>query len=209
MPLFPENQSFKITLRTSYDFSDKYETFPTGTRYLPSPYPTVGLNYTTGIKGVLGSDVDYGLLSADASKSNINAGVLGQSSFYIGAGKFLNDNSLYYVDYKQFLGNQVFFYKSGINSFLLLNYYNFSTYKEYIEGHFEQNFSGFILNKIPLIRKLKLQEIFDANYLSTSSLKNYTELGIGVQYLNFRLIYGRSFNSGSNVNSALRLGVSF
>jgi len=209
VPLFPENQSFKITLRTSYDFSDKYETFPTGTRYLPSPYPTVGLNYTTGIKGVLGSDVDYGLLSADASKSNINAGVLGQSSFYIGAGKFLNDNSLYYVDYKQFLGNQVFFYKSGINSFLLLNYYNFSTYKEYIEGHFEQNFSGFILNKIPLIRKLKLQEIFDANYLSTSSLKNYTELGIGVQYLNFRLIYGRSFNSGSNVNSALRLGVSF
>jgi hypothetical protein len=209
VPLFPESQSFKITFRTSYDFSDKYETFPTGRRYLPSPYPTIGLNYTTGIKGVLGSDVDYGLLSADVSKAGINAGVLGQSSFYIGAGKFLNDNNLYYVDYKQFLGNQVLFYKSGINSFLLLNYYNFSTYKEYIEGHFEQNFSGFILNKIPLIRKLKLQEIFDANYLSTSSLKNYTELGFGIQYLNFRLIYGRSFNSGSNISSAIRLGVSF
>ena len=209
VPLFPESQSFKITFRTSYDFSDKYETFPTGRRYLPSPYPTIGLNYTTGIKGVLGSDVDYGLLSADVSKAGINAGVLGQSSFYIGAGKFLNDNNLYYVDYKQFLGNQVLFYKSGINSFLLLNYYNFSTYKEYIECHFEQNFSGFILNKIPLIRKLKLQEIFDANYLSTSSLKNYTELGFGIQYLNFRLIYGRSFNSGSNISSAIRLGVSF
>ncbi len=209
VPLFAENQSFKITFRTTYDFSDKYETFPTGRRYLPSPYPTIGLNYVKGINGVLGSDVDYDLLSADVSKSNINAGVLGQSSFYVGAGKFLNDNSLYYVDYKQFLGNQVLFYKSGINSFLLLNYYNFSTYKEYVEGHFEQNFSGFILNKIPLIRKLKLQEIFDANYLSTSSLKNYTELGFGVQYLNFRLMYGRSFNSGSNVNSAIRLGVSF
>ena len=209
VPLFSENQSFKITFRTSYDFSDKYETFPTGRRYLPSPYPTIGVNYTTGIKGILGSDVNYDLVSADVSKSGINAGVLGQSSFYVGAGKFLNNNNLYYVDYKQFLGNQVLFYKSGINSFLLLNYYNFSTYKEYIEGHFEQNFSGFILNKIPLIRKLKLQEIVDANYLSTSSLKNYTELGFGVQYLNFRLIYGRSFNSGSNINSAIRLGVSF
>ncbi|WP_461450278.1 DUF5686 and carboxypeptidase regulatory-like domain-containing protein [Mucilaginibacter sp.] len=209
IPLFPENQSFKITLRTSYDFSDKYETFPTGRRYLPSPYPTIGVNYITGIKGVLGSDVDYSLLSADISKSNINAGVLGQSSFYVGAGKFLNDNKLYYPDYQQFAGNQVLFYKSGISSFLLLNYYTFSTYKEYIEGHFEQNFSGFILNKIPLIRKLKLQEIVDANYLSTSSLKNYTELGFGVQYLNFRLMYGKSFNSGSNVNSAVRLGVSF
>jgi len=209
VPLFSENQSFRITLRTSYDFSDKYETFPAGRRYLPSPYPTIGLNYTEGIKGVLGSDVDYSLLSADVSKSGISAGVLGQSSFYVGAGKFLNDKSLYYPDYQQFAGNQVLFYKSGVSSFLLLNYYTFSTYKEYIEGHFEQNFSGFILNKIPLIRKLKLQEIFDANYLSTSSLKNYTELGFGVQYLNFRLMYGKSFNSGSNVNSALRLGVSF
>jgi len=209
VPLFPESQSFKITFRTSYDFSDQYETFPTGRRYLPSPYPTIGLNYTKGIKGVLGSDVDYDLLSADIAKSGISAGVLGHSSFYVGAGKFLNDNSLFYPDYKQFSGNQVLFYKTGINSFLLLNYYNFSTYKEYIEGHFEQNFSGFILNKIPLIRKLKLQEIFDANYLSTSSLKNYTELGFGVQYLNFRLIYGRSFNSGSNINDAVRLGVDF
>jgi hypothetical protein len=90
-----------------------------------------------------------------------------------------------------------------------LNYYNFSTYTEYIEGHLEHNFSGFILNKIPLIRKLKLQEIIDVNYLTTPTIKNYTELGAGIQYLNFRLMYGRSFNSGNNVTSAIRLGLSF
>jgi len=209
VPLFPENQSFKITLRTTYDFSDKYETYPTGRRYPPSPYPTVGLSYTEGIKGVLGSDVDYSRISADVSKSNIYTGVLGYTSFYIGAGKFLNTNSLFYPDFKQFAGNEVLFYKSGINSFLLLNYYTFSTYTQYIEGHYEQNFSGFFLNKIPLIRKLKLQEILDVNYLSTPTIKNYTELGVGIQYLNFRLVYGKSYNSGSNTNSAIRLGVSF
>jgi len=208
-PLFPENQSFKITLRTTYDFSDKYETFPTGRRYLPSPYPTVGLSYVQGISGVFGSDVDYSLLSADVSKNNIPAGIFGNTSFYIGAGKFLNSSNLYYPDYKQFAGNEILFYKNGINSFLLLNYYAFSTKSQYLEGHLEQNFSGFILNKIPLIRKLKLQEIVDINYLSTPQLKNYTELGIGVQYLNFRLMYGTSFNSGSNLTSAIRLGVSF
>ena len=99
--------------------------------------------------------------------------------------------------------------QGGINSFLLLNYYNFSAYTKYIEGHLEQNFSGFILNKIPLIRKLKLQEIIDINYLSTPAIKNYTELGAGIQYLNFRLMYGRSYNSGSNTNSAIRLGIGF
>jgi hypothetical protein len=209
VPLFPGNQSFKITLRATYDFSDKYETFPSGRRYLPSPYPTIGISYTKGINGLLGSDVDYDLLSADVSKTNINAGIFGFTSFYLGAGKFLNNDKLYYPDYQQFLGNQVLFYNNSVNSFLLLNYYNFSTYTEFVQGHFEQNFSGFFLNKIPLLRKLRLQEIVDVNYLSTTSLKNYTELGFGVQYLGFRLMYGRSFNNGSNTNSALRLGLSF
>ena len=209
VPLFPQNQSFKINFRTTYDFSDKYETFPSGRRYLPSPYPTIGLNYEQGINNVLGSDVDYDKLSADISKSDISMGVFGRTSFYIGAGKFLNNDKLFYPDYQQFSGNEVLFANGGINSFLLLNYYNFSTYTQYIEAHLEHNFSGFILNKIPLIRKLKLQEIVDVNYLSTPTLKNYTELGFGLQYLNFRIMYGTSFNSGSKTNSAIRLGVSF
>jgi hypothetical protein len=209
VPLFAENQSFKIILRTTYDFSDKYETYPNGKRYLPSPYPTIGFNYTKGVKNLLGSDVDYDLVSADISKSDIGMGVLGRTSFFIGAGKFLNNNSLFYPDYKQFAGNEVLFYKGGITSFLLLNYYTFSNRTQYIEGHLEHNFSGFILNKIPLIRKLKLQEILDVNYLSTPELKNYAELGFGLQYLNFRLMYGTSFNSGSKVNSAFRIGLGF
>lgn len=208
-PLFPENQSFKVTLRTTYDFSNKYETYPFGKRYLPSDYPTIGLTFTKGIKNILGSDVDYDLLSADISKKDISMGVYGRTSFFIGAGKFLNANNLYFPDYKQFSGNQVLFYQNNSNSFLLLDYYRFSTYTEYIEGHIEHNFSGFITNKIPGIRKLKLQEIVDLNYLTTPELHNYYELGFGLQYLNFRVMYGTSFNNSSDVKNGVRLGVSF
>ncbi len=208
-PLFPENQSFKITLRTTYDFSNKYETYPFGRRYIPSDYPTIGLTFTKGFKNLLGSDIDYDLLEADISKQDINLGLYGRTSFFIGAGKFLNANKLYYTDFKQFAGNQVLLYKSGLNSFLLLDYYRFSTPDQYLEGHLEHNFSGFITNKIPLIRKLKLQEIVDINYLITPQLKNYTELGVGVQYLAFRLMYGTSFNSGSNIRNGVRIGLSF
>jgi len=136
-------------------------------------------------------------------------GFYGKTSFFIGTGKFLNANKLYFPDYKHFDGNQLLAYTPGINRFLLLDYYNFSTPDKYAEGHLEHNFMGFITNKIPLIRKLKLQEIVDVNYLYTPTLKNYTELGFGLQYLNIRLMYGKSFNSGSNTNSAIRLGVSF
>lgn len=209
VPLFPDNNSFKIGLRTTYNFSNKYETYPAGRRYVPSKYPTIGFTLTKGIKNVLGSDVDYTQISADISKSNISMGVYGKTSFYVSAGKFLSDNSLFYTDYHHFNGNQVLLYKGGLNSFLLLDYYRFSTQKEYLEGHLEHNFSGFITNKLPLIRKLKLQEILNVNYLSTPDLKNYFEVGVGLQYFSIRVMYGRSFNSATNAGSAFRVGINF
>ncbi|MDN3582186.1 DUF5686 and carboxypeptidase regulatory-like domain-containing protein [Mucilaginibacter flavus] len=207
-PLFPENQSFKISFRASYDFSNRYETYPFGRRYLPSKYPTIGVSYTKGISGILGSDVSYDQLSADISKSDIDLGFYGQTSFFIGAGKFLNANKIYYPDYKQFDGNQLLVYKPTFNRFLLLDYYNFSTPDKYLEGHLEHNFSGFITNKIPFIRDLKLKEIIDLNYLYTPVLKNYTELGFGLQRGPVRVMYGVSYNSGSNIRNAVRVGIS-
>jgi len=207
--LFPDNRSFKVTLRTSYDFSNKYETYPTGRHYLPSPYPTIGVNYTRGVKGVLGSDVDYDRISADIGQSDLSLGVYGKTSFYLSAGKFINSKSVYFPDFTHFHGNEALFYRSDPNSFLLLDYYAYSTKGDYLEAHLEHNFSGFIMNKIPGLRKLKLQEIVHVNYLTTPNLHNYYELGAGVKYLNLRVLYGESHNSGSNVHSAIRVSLNF
>lgn len=207
--LFPENQSLKITLHTSYDFSDKYETRPNGRHYLPSKYPRIDLNFIQAFDGILGSDADYSLLSADITKNDMSLGMLGKTSFYIGAGKFLNTDNLYYIDYRHFAGNEIHFYTATPDKFLLLDYYTYSTPDKYVEGHFEQNFSGFFLNKLPLIRKLKLQEIADFNYLSTPAIHNYMELGLGIQYFGIRVMYARSFNSGNNLTQGLRIGVRF
>jgi len=208
-PLFERNQSFKINVRTSYNFSNKYVTYPTGRYYLPSKYPTLALSYTKGIKNVFGSDVDYDLLTTSISKEDISLGLLGNISFYVGAGKFLNNNKVYYTDYKHFLGNEIILYKRAINAFLMLDYYDASTANQYIEGHVEQNFGGILLSKVPLIRKFKLQELVELNYLNTPTFKNYTELGIGFKYLAFRVLYGWSFNSGTNSKSAFRVDIGF
>jgi hypothetical protein len=207
VPLFPENQSFKVTVRTSYDFSNKYSTYPNGRRYEPSKYPRVDLSFTHGFKNIFGSDVDYSLVAADVTKKDIPLGIFGSTSFYIGAGKFINANQLYFIDYRHFAGNQIAFAKGGLEKFLLLDYYDYSAPDQYFEGHVEQNFSGFFLNKIPLIRKLKLQEIVDLNFLATPKLPKYTELGLGVQYLGFRIMYAKSFNSGTNTVHAIRLAI--
>ncbi|TWR29346.1 carboxypeptidase-like regulatory domain-containing protein [Mucilaginibacter pallidiroseus] len=211
VPLFPDNQSFKISARTSYNFSNKYETYPSGRRYLPSDYPTIGLNFTKAVKNVFGSDVDYSLLSADIAKDDIPVGLYGKTSFYISAGKFLNKNNLYYTDYRHFSGNETFFYKAGTNKFLLLDLYQYSTGDKYLEAHVEHNFLGLLMGKLPGIRKLKLQEVVDVNYLSTPTLKNYTELGIGLQSpAGLRIMYGVSFNNaGGTTNRAVRLAFGF
>ncbi len=208
-PLFPENQSFKINIRTSYDFSRQYVTYPTGRFYLPSKYPRIELAYTKAIPAVFGSDADYDLLTGSISKADVVLGNYGRFSFFLGAGKFLRKNNLYYIDYKHFSGSQILFYQSNLNSFLLLDYYRYSTPDQYAEAHLEHNFGGLFLSRIPLLQKLKLQEIVNFNYLTSPQLKNYSELGVGVQYFAFRAMYGWSFNRMDNAKQAVRLSIAF
>ncbi|HYK76866.1 MAG TPA: DUF5686 and carboxypeptidase regulatory-like domain-containing protein [Daejeonella sp.] len=208
-PLFPQNQSFKLGWRATYEFSKEYATYPGRRVYMPSKYPRLGLTYTKGIPSVLSSDVDYDLLSFDISKSDIKLGMYGKTSFYASLGKFLNNRRIFYTDYKHFVGNQSLTYTPQMRSYLFLDYYQFSTADKYLEGHWEHNFSSFFLNKIPLIRKLKLQEIAGLNYLATPVLKNYYEVYGGLEYLSFRALYGFSYRDGKKMDSGFRISYGF
>lgn len=207
LPMFPENQAFKIQFRASYAFSNEYATYPTGRFYSPSKYPRLSINYSKGINGLLGSDVNYDLVSVDLAKSDIKSGLLGSSSFWLGAGKFLNSKSMYFVDYKHFRGNRLWSFSTESNNFIFLDYYKHSTPQSYFEAHLHHNFSGFLTNKIPYIRKLKLSEVIGFNYLSTPKMRNFTEGYAGLQYLNFRLVYGRSFVNGKGYDDGFRFGI--
>lgn len=209
VPLFPEHQSLKISAGLSYAFSNEYESHPSGKYYRSSKYPILNVNYTKGISGILGSDVNYDLLTFDLSKSDIKLGMFGKSSIWLGAGKFLNTRSLYYPDYKHFKGNKTLVYIPGMNSFLFLDYYVFSASDRYSEFHFEHNFSGFFMNKIPLLRKLKLTEIGGFNYLNTPSFKQYSEFYFGLKYLTIRVLFGTSFIEGKRIDRGFRIAYSF
>ena len=205
LPMFPENQALKLKFRASYAFSNDYSTYPSGKFYNPSKYPLLGINYERGVNGIFGSDVDYSRISVDLTKSDIKLGLFGQSAFWLGAGKFLSNNKLFFMDYKHFLGTQTLAYTPYINSFLYLDYYNFSTPDQYWEAHFEHNFSGFLLNKIPLLRKLKLNEIAGFNYLGTPAHKSYSEFYLGISFLNFRASYGWSYLNGKRNDFGFRI----
>ncbi len=209
LPLFPKNQAFKMSFRGTYDFSNKYATYPSGKIHQPSKYPLLGLNYLKGIKGIFGSDIDYDLLSADLTKSDIKLGMYGEFKFWVGAGKFLNDRTLYFPDYKHFDGNLSLSYIPTITNFLFLDFYKNSTADKFAEVHFEHNLSGFITNKLPLIRKLKLKEVVGFNYLATPGLKNYNEVYFGLEYLTIRVMYGMAHEGGVRVDKGVRIAYGF
>lgn len=208
-PLFEENQAFRMTAALSYDFGTKYETYPHRRVYLPSKWPTLSVNYTKGIPHVFASDVDYDLLTANLYKTRMGLGLYGHLSFSLTAGTFLNNRKLYYMDYRHFNGTRTFIGDQQLSTFLLLDYYQHSTTRDFVEAHGEYNLSTIITSKVPLLRKLKLQEIIGFHYLKTAEIPHYGEVHLGLQWQNLRVIYARSFGSESGMRGqdAIRIGL--
>lgn len=209
IPLFDENQSFKISLGAMYDFGTQYETYPHRRVYLPSKWPTLSVNYTKGIPGVFGGDTDYDLVTARLHKTEIGLGLYGRVSFDIRGGAFLNNKRLYYTDYGHFNGTKTLVSDQHLTTFLLLDYYLHSTAGNFVEGHGEYNLSTLLTSKVPLLRKLKLQEIIGVHYLHTSEMEYYAEAHVGLEWQRLRVMYARSFSSESGLRGkdAIRIGL--
>lgn len=115
-----------------------------------APVFTIGYNY--GGK-VLGSDYEYHKIQGMFSKRWFLS-VLGVADLNITGGTTLGKTPypLLFVH----RGNQGIYYEE--KGFNLMNYYEFVS-QYYVQGIFDYNFNGFILNRIPLIGKLKLREV--------------------------------------------------
>jgi len=188
--LFPQNQALTFNTSFRFTFDQQYITRPTGKVYLPSNYPVVTLNYRKGINSVLGSDVNYDFISLEIEQDRISMGLWGHSAFKIKAGDFLNRQTVYFMDYNHFLGNQgTTSDPTYVGSFHFLPFYTYSTDDPFIEAHYQHNFAGAIFDNIPFLKKLKLEEIVGANYLSEKRIPNYSEFYFGIK----RLIYGADY----------------
>lgn len=204
--LFPQNQALIFNTSFRFTFDQQYITRPTGKVYLPSRYPVVTVNYRKGISGAFGSDVDYDFASLDISHAHIRIGLLGYSAFKVTAGDFFNRSKLYFMDYNHFLGNQgTTFDPTYVGSFHFLPFYTFSTSNAFLEAHYQHNFSGTLLGKIPFLGRFKLEEIIGANYLTEKGNPNYSEFYIGVQRLIFRVDYGISYAGNKKYLQGFRI----
>ncbi|MGA9638240.1 DUF5686 family protein [Flavobacterium sp.] len=160
-------------------------------------FSSVTLKYTHGYKGIAGSDFNYNKVQMAFKKPLMisNFGVLGM---YLEGGKTFGTVPLTLLS--PINANQT--YSIVSNSFSMIDYYDMMT-DTYLTAHFEHHFNGFILNKIPLINKLKYRSVLfyksiygtiskDNVAINQSSIvykapteKLYSEYGFGIENIGF------------------------
>ena len=208
VPLFQPHKALSVRASATFTFNQQYTINPEGKFIEPTRYPRLRINYRKGLP-VLGSSVDYDFISADFFQDQVKMGVYGYGAYFISAGKFFNNKSVYYPDFKHFSGGQSFFFNSTLGSFHFLNFYTYSTDKQYFEAHYEHDFAGYILNRIPLIRKLNLEEIVGGSYLTQQILPGYKEFYVGLKRSLVRLDYGFAYGKNIPVMQGLRFTYDF
>lgn len=176
--------------------------------------PELTVNYRKGIAAA-NSTVDYDFAQATI-RHTLETGIYSSLSYQASVGGFLNNNRVYFPDFKHFQGNE-FFLQQGdaVSSFRLLPYYRYSTRSRFFEGHALVEFRKFLLTRVALLRLAGLKENIFVHYLATPASQNYTEVGYGLDGLIpsvfpfFRVEVISQFQAGQYQGLGFRIGTTY
>ena len=159
-PVLDTFQSSEVSIESRYARDELFiqndnERISMGT----NKWPVITLKYTHGFSGVIDSDFDFDKLRLTVKK-NINTGPLG-----VGKLTFTSEyvfNSLPYPMLSLHLGNESLLYTAVT--------YNLMDFGEFMSDRFasvqyRQYLEGFLLNRIPLMNKLKWRLLATTNIL--------------------------------------------
>lgn len=144
-----------VTLR--YAPNEKFYQGRASRHTVPSKYPIFTLSYGVG-QTLWGNDYNYHRLVFTAQK-RFNLSVLGLMDATLESGRVFGSTAFPALVTHQ--SNQ---------SFLYLDAYNMMNYLEFVSSQYaslwlEYNAEGFFLNKIPLVRRMKLREVATLKFL--------------------------------------------
>ncbi len=205
---FSRHQALQLSFNISIKPGQKYIQFPRSKVAIGSKYPTFSFNYTKGIKGVLGSDVDFDKWRFSISDDK-NFKLAGLMKYKFSVGGFINTNKVYIQDYQHFNGNRFIAASEYVNSFQLAKYYAYSNTNSFFAlGHVEHHFNGLLTNKIPLFKRLNWTLVGGSNAFYVNKTNNYFEVFGGIEniFKVLRIDVVTGFEYGRKGFTALRLG---
>lgn len=196
IPFEPYNALYG-KVRLEYTPFQQYRREPLEKIILGSKWPTIFVEWRKGIKNILASEVDFDYLEAGLQQQ-VNLGLIGSSKYTVKTGSFLNTKDLRLIDYQFQRRGDPLLFMNPYKSFQALDS-TFPIVKRFYEGHLVHEFNGFLLNKIPLLKKLQLREIAGAGFLFTQERNlRYVEAFAGIE---------RAFQSPFNPLDKFKLGI--
>lgn len=212
---FDTHNIVKLNVGAQFNFGQNYLSYPrTKVNITNDKFPTLTVGYEQGL-GATNSNYNFQQIKARLFQS-FDISNKGRFSYNMRGGKLFNADNIAFMDYQHFNGNQTHVGLSGsyTNVFNNLEYYRLSTNNNYFESHFEHNFNGYLLNKIPLINQLGFSTVVGFHSLSTSDRQPYQEFTIGLDKIGWgkfrflRVDYVRSYQGGF-INDAFIFGLNF
>ncbi len=190
----------------------EFLSFPEERIVTGSDFPTFRVNYTKAIDA-FGTDLNYDKLSLGI-EHDFSFRLVGKMEVFAQAGAFLNDNRVEFMDFFHQLGNQTAFTdpERFLKSYGLLPYYQLSTNDQFTQVHFQHHFNGFLLDKVPIIRKFQWRLVAKGAWLHLPDQADYYEASIGVDNIGigfFRLLrvdFVTSFLNGEYEDFGILVG---
>jgi hypothetical protein len=179
---FPSSSALVLQGSLRLRFKQKYADRPNLRYVVESKFPWINLQYNIAVPRGGMFDADFSLLKVGV-EDRLKLGMAGTFSYQLMAGKFLNVNHAQFMDLFHFNGNRTIFSEFRSERFDLLRYYEYSTIDRYYAAYIEHELGGVILNKLPLIRKLKLVEVLGARFLGVPEKPGYAEFSFGLEKL--------------------------
>ena len=175
----------------------KYIREPKEKIYLGSKWPTFYITWRKGVPKLFNSKIDFDYLEFGLEQ-HINLGVAGQTSYIVKTGDFTNTKDLRIIDYKFMRQGDPLFFQNPQKSFQALDS-TFPVFDRFWQGNLVHEFNGFLINRIPFFKKLKLQEVAGGGFLITKERS--------LRYLEFFTGLERVFKWPFNPLARVKLGI--
>ncbi len=146
----------EASLYTRFAYKEKFVYGEFERISLGTTYPTLEIQYGYGIPKLMGAQFEYHKIVARLS-DKMRFGPFGYMRLSVEGGKIIGN--LPYPLLMMHQGNETFFYDEG--SYNTMNYFEFVS-DEWVSVWASYHAEGLILNKLPLMRRLKWREVASA-----------------------------------------------
>jgi len=181
----PDHTAAIVSAELSYTPRQKYRLVRGRKEAVRSSWPTFTVEWRKGLRGIMGSTVEFDHVSAAVGQGIVLAP--GQMLRYsVRAGGFTGRRGMHFPDFHHFTTGDIPLTNRSMNSggtFHLLPYYHYSTDGGYLQAHAGYHARYLLIKLLPWFSDRLWMEGVQINYMKTARMPNYTELGYTIGML--------------------------